>query len=53
VSNTLGLFPGRVTHVIDEQGVVKRIFSSQLGVERHVREAIDALRGPDREKRRP
>jgi peroxiredoxin Q/BCP len=48
VPNTLGLFPGRVTYVIDEQGVVRRIFSSQLGVERHVQEAISALRGHDR-----
>jgi len=48
VPNTLGLFPGRVTYVIDEQGVVRHIFSSQLGVERHVEEAISALRGHDR-----
>jgi len=48
VPNTLGLFPGRVTYVIDEQGVVRHIFSSQLGVERHVEEAIEALRGSDR-----
>jgi peroxiredoxin Q/BCP len=52
VSNTLGLFPGRVTYVIDEQGVVRHIFSSQLGVERHVQEAIVALRGYDRASRR-
>jgi peroxiredoxin Q/BCP len=50
VPNTLGLFPGRVTYVIDEAGVVRHIFSSQLGVERHVQEAIDALRGHDRAK---
>ena len=48
VPNTLGLFPGRVTYVIDEQGVVRHIFSSQLGVERHVEEAISALRRHDR-----
>jgi peroxiredoxin Q/BCP len=48
VPNTLGLFPGRVTYVLDEAGVVKHIFSSQLGVERHVQEAINALRGHDR-----
>jgi thioredoxin-dependent peroxiredoxin len=36
VPNTLGLFPGRVTYVIDEEGVVRHIFSSQLGVSRHV-----------------
>jgi thioredoxin-dependent peroxiredoxin len=45
VPNTLGLFPGRVTYVVDEAGVVRHIFSSQLGVERHVQEAIGALRG--------
>ena len=43
VPNTLGLFPGRVTYVIDEGGVVRHIFSSQLDVERHVEEAIKAL----------
>ena len=36
VPNTLGLFPGRVTYVIDEEGVVRHIFSSQLGVTGHV-----------------
>jgi thioredoxin-dependent peroxiredoxin len=45
VPNTLGLFPGRVTYVVDEAGVVRHIFSSQLSVERHVQEAIGALRG--------
>jgi peroxiredoxin Q/BCP len=53
VPTTLGLFPGRVTHVIDDQGVVRHIFSSQLGVERHVQEAIEALRGHDRSPSRP
>jgi thioredoxin-dependent peroxiredoxin len=53
VPNTLGLIPGRVTYVIDEQGVVRHIFSSQLGVERHVQEAIDALRGHQRARKRP
>jgi peroxiredoxin Q/BCP len=43
VSNTLGLFPGRVTYVIDEEGVVRHIFSSQLGVEQHVEKALKAL----------
>ena len=44
VPNTFGLFPGRVTYVIDREGVVRRIFSSQLGVEQHVEEALKALR---------
>ncbi len=53
VQNSFGLFPGRVTYVIDEEGVVRHIFSSQLGVERHVAEAIEALRGCDRVPKRP
>ena len=43
VPNTLGLFPGRVTYVIDEEGVVRHVFSSQLGVIRHVEQALEAL----------
>src|SRR5215212_3274676 len=40
VPNTLGLFPGRVTFVIDEQGVIRHVFSSQLGTKRHLEEAL-------------
>ena len=43
VPNTLGLFPGRVTYIIDREGIVRHVFSSQLGVEKHVEEAIKAL----------
>src|SRR5829696_8785269 len=43
VPNTFGLFPGRVTYVIDEEGVVRHVFSSQLGVEKHAEEALHAL----------
>jgi peroxiredoxin Q/BCP len=43
-SNTFGLFPSRVTFVIDEEGVVRYIFSSQLAVEKHVEESLEALR---------
>ena len=43
VPSTLGLFPGRVTYVIDREGIVRHIFSSQLSVERHVGEALKAL----------
>jgi peroxiredoxin Q/BCP len=43
VPNTFGLFPGRVTYVIDERCVVRHVFSSQLGVTRHVEEALGAL----------
>src|ERR687894_2096091 len=43
VPNTLGLFPGRVTYVIDREGVVRHIFSSQVGIDQHVEEALVAL----------
>jgi peroxiredoxin Q/BCP len=43
VPNTFGLSPGRVTFVIDSDGIVRHVFSSQIGVERHVREALEAL----------
>lgn len=42
--NTFGLFPGRVTYVIDRDGMVRHVFSSQIGVEKHVEEALKALR---------
>ena len=44
VSKTLGLMPGRVTFVIDSAGVIRHSFSSQLAAQRHVDEALAALR---------
>ena len=43
VPNTFGLLPGRVTYVIDEKGVVRHVFSSQLGAKKHVEEAQKVL----------
>lgn len=43
VRPSLGILPGRVTYVIDGGGVVRHVFSSQTGVQRHVHEALDAL----------
>ena len=40
-----GLLPGRVTYVIDENGVVKHVFDSQLQAKQHVREAMEHLQG--------
>jgi peroxiredoxin Q/BCP len=40
VPRTLGIFPGRVTYVIDQAGVVRHVFSSQLAAGRHVAEAL-------------
>lgn len=44
VPASLGLIPGRVTYVIDAQGVVRHIFSSQINVERHVAESVRILK---------
>ena len=44
VPNTFSLFPGRVTYVIDEEGVVRHVFSSQIEAARHVEEALEALK---------
>jgi peroxiredoxin Q/BCP len=44
VPKTLGLIPGRVTYVIDRAGVVRHVFSGQFVADRHVREALEAVR---------
>ncbi|MFH7031005.1 MAG: peroxiredoxin [Heteroscytonema crispum UTEX LB 1556] len=38
-----GLFPGRVTYVIDKQGVVQYIFDSMFNFKGHVEEALKEL----------
>ena len=45
VPRTLGLFPGRVTYVIDKAGIVRLIFSAQFASEEHVRQALSAVGG--------
>lgn len=44
VPSTLGIIPGRVTYIIDEQGVVRHIFSSQFKPEKHITEALEVLK---------
>jgi peroxiredoxin Q/BCP len=43
VGRTLGLIPGRVTYVIDPEGVVKRRFSSQFSPKKHIDEALAVI----------
>jgi len=43
VPTTFGLLPGRVTYIIDKQGVVRNIFSSQFTPEKHISEALKTL----------
>jgi len=40
----LGLLPGRVTYVIDGQGVIRHVFNNLLDGPAHRREALEALR---------
>lgn len=44
VPSTLGLLPGRVTYVIDKQGVVRHIFNSQLNFQGHIDESLKVVR---------
>ena len=40
VPSTLGLIPGRVTYIIDRQGIVRAVISSQLNPRKHAEEAL-------------
>ena len=44
VPKTLGIMPGRVTYVIDKEGIVRHVFSSQFAADRHVAEALAVVR---------
>lgn len=39
-----GLIPGRVTFVIDEDGIIQHVFDSQTRAEAHMQESLDAIR---------
>jgi peroxiredoxin Q/BCP len=43
VEKSLGFFRARVTFVIDRQGIVRHIFSSQLNIDRHIRDALRVI----------
>jgi peroxiredoxin Q/BCP len=42
-SGFLGLFPGRVTYILDQEGVIRHIFNSQLRINQHISEALASL----------
>ncbi len=46
VPKTLGILPGRATFVIDREGTILYAFNSQFAPERHVKNALEALRVP-------
>lgn len=43
VTKTAGLIPGRVTYVIDPQGVIQHSFNSQFNTGKHISEALRIL----------
>jgi peroxiredoxin Q/BCP len=44
VPATLFILPGRVTYVIDKEGIVRHIFDSQLDFKAHIDEALKTLK---------
>ena len=44
VPSVLGLLPGRVTYLIDADGIIRLVFNNLLDGPAHRREALDALR---------
>jgi peroxiredoxin Q/BCP len=43
VAKLLGIIPGRVTFLIDRQGIIRHVFSSQVLFTKHVAEALRVL----------
>ncbi len=43
VPKTLGLIPGRTTFLIDKEGIIQHVFSSQFQPAKHVSDALAAL----------
>jgi peroxiredoxin Q/BCP len=44
IAPMLGLFPGRVTFVIDKEGTVRHIYRALLSGQRHTTEALEVVR---------
>lgn len=44
VNRTLGLFAGRVTYVIDREGIIRRAVNDPFRAFHHVQEALEALK---------
>jgi len=43
-ADLFGLLPGRVTYIVDKQGIIKYIFNSQIRIEKHISEALRILK---------
>ena len=46
VNKKFGLLPGRVTFVIDRDGIVRHVYSALFESDKHVQEALSALTEP-------
>ena len=44
-TDLLGLIPGRVTYIINKQGIISYIFNSQLRIDKHISESLRILNG--------
>ena len=44
VPSSLGVLPGRVTYVVDKQGVVRHIFNDMFNSKKHIDEALKVVR---------
>ena len=44
VPKTMGILPGRVTYIIDKQGIVRHMFNSQLNFKGHIEESLKILK---------
>jgi thioredoxin-dependent peroxiredoxin len=45
VANPLGVIPGRVTYVIDREGVVRLVYAALFASDAHVKQALAAVGG--------
>lgn len=45
VPAALGFLPGRVTYVIDKDGVVRHVFSDMMNAPKHITEALKVVQG--------
>jgi len=44
VKATMGILDGRVTYVIDKEGIIKKIISSQLDAKKHISQTLALLK---------
>lgn len=42
--NLFGLIPGRVTYIVDKQGIVRGVYNSQLDPAGHVQKSLEKLK---------